>query len=517
MPAITALPPSVDLAALRPSLKTSVVKMQNAGVSVSCILSFIQQYNLIAGGSTGIIAESDIEPVLDVPTLDALSPSRDAAQAAALLQKTVMLKLNGGLGTGMGLHDAKSLLPVRQSVSHSPKKTAKTTSKNFLDFIIQQVLYFRENGSPHLRFMLMDSFSTSDSTRAYLEEHYGIASLFKDPLPPVDGAPAAGRDYFTEEVELLQNQVPKIRQDTLEPAEWPADSKCEWAPPGHGDLYTALYGSGKLAALLAAGYEYLFVSNGDNLGATLDERIVSHMRDQKIDFLMEVCERTESDRKGGHLARQRQRDSRLLLRESAQCAREDEASFQDITKYKYFNTNNLWIHLPALQAQLEQHDGALPLPVIRNEKTVDPSNKKSYKVYQLETAMGAAIAHFDSAAALVVPRTRFAPVKTCGDLLALRSDAYIETADARLILAPARHGKPPTIQLDNDYYKFISGFEQLIEGGVPSLIGCNALAVKGPVRFEAGVVIKGKVRIENTDTEKVKVIEKGRVLDNETI
>ena len=107
------------------------------------------------------------------------------------------------------------------------------------------------------------------------------------------------------------------------------------------------------------------------------------------------------------------------------CADEDEAAFQDVTKHRFFNTNNLWIRLDKLKEIIDKNGGFIPLPMIKNKKTVDPKDDTSQKVVQLETAMGAAIECFEGATAIVVPRTRFAPVKKCNDLLLLRSDAYI--------------------------------------------------------------------------------------------
>lgn len=118
----------------------------------------------------------------------------------------------------------------------------------------------------------------------------------------------------------------------------------EWCPPGHGDLYAALLGSGKLDALLEEGIKYMFVSNSDNLGATLDTQLLKYFADSGAPFMMECCERTANDKKGGHLA-VRKADSQLILREAAQCPDEDEDKFQDISTHKYFNTNNLWIDL----------------------------------------------------------------------------------------------------------------------------------------------------------------------------
>merc|ERR1712117_258372 len=160
-----------------------------------------------------------------------------------------------------------------------------------------------------------------------------------------------------------------------------------------------------------------------------------------------------------------------------------------------FNTNNLWVDLVALKAIFEKHDGSIPLPVMKNSKTVDPRDKKSTKVLQLETAMGAAISCFPGAKALVIPRSRFAPVKTTGDLFVLRSDAYVLTPDHRITLQQARQGVPPTIKLD-DRYKFVDAMEKLIPEGPPSLINCTKLVVEGNVVFHKDVIIRGAVTIK---------------------
>ena len=347
-----------------------------------------------------------------LPTLEEIR-GKTAGDVPALLKQTVVLKLNGGLGTGMGLDKAKSLLKVKGE-------------NTFLDFIAQQVEHLRTTHGAQIKFMLMNSFSTSEDTLALLAER----------------APALRAE---EGLELLQNKAPKVDAATLQPATWPKDPSQEWCPPGHGDLYAAL-ANGTLDKLLAEGYLYMFVSNSDNLGATLDTDLLTYFAGGNAPFVMEVCERTESDKKGGHLCL---KDGALLLRESAQCAKEDEAAFQvcfdgarayactpevrhtslnlisqDIGKHRYFNTNNLWVKLDALKQLIDSNNGAVPLPLIKNGKTVDPRDASSPKVWQLETAMGAAIECFKGASAVVVPRERFAPVKTCNDLLAVRSDAY---------------------------------------------------------------------------------------------
>jgi len=298
-----------------------------------------------------------------------------------------------------------------------------------------------------------------------------------------------------DNLEFVQNKAPKVTAADMTPATWEPDKGHEWCPPGHGDLYPAMLGSGTLDKLLAKGFKYMFVSNSDNLGATMDLKLLTHFVSTKAPFMMEVATRTDADKKGGHLAKD-SKTGGLLLRESAQCPEEDEKAFQDVTKYKFFNTNNLWVDLVALKAIFEKNGGSIPLPVMKNSKTVDPRDKKSTPVLQLETAMGAAIGCFEGAAAIVIPRERFAPVKTTSDLLALRSDAYKVTEDFRIVLAPERGGIPPNVKLDGRY-KFVDALDKLIPEGAPSMVGCKSLTVEGDVAFAKGVVFTGQVTVKN--------------------
>merc|ERR1719487_21625 len=352
-------------------------KMKGEGLNDAAIGAFKYNLGVLTSGANLMIPETDLEPVDSLPDYEALSE-----EDAALLKSTVMVKLNGGLGTGMGLEKAKSLLPLKDG-------------NTFLDFIANQVIDMRDKAGVPLAFMLMNSFATSADTLEYLSKYKTLKS---------DGL----------ELEFQQNKAPKVTEKDLSPADWPTKPDCEWCPPGHGDLYPALLGTGTLKALLAHGYKYMFVSNSDNLGATMDLKLLTWFAKSGAPFAMECAARTEADKKGGHLAKGR---GGLLLRESAQCPDADEAKFQDVTRHKFFNTNNLWINLEALKASFEKFGGMLPLPVISNSKTVDPRDKKSTKVLQLETSMGAAIECFPGAQAILIPRSRFAPVKTTGDLM----------------------------------------------------------------------------------------------------
>lgn len=434
-------------------------KMQSAGVPATATRAFQHSYESLRAGDTGLIPEESIRPIDALPRLEDLQSQ--AAPNPALLSKAAIIKLNGGLGTSMGLERAKSLLKVKEDLT-------------FLDFIVRQILHLRERYDCPLSFVLMNSFSTSQDTLEFLRKY------------PQLGEP--------EKLQLMQSQAPKVDAKTLQPVSWPAAPDLEWCPPGHGDIYPSLLGSGLLDRWLAEGREYLFVSNSDNLGANLDLRVLSYFAESGKPFVMEVAERTASDSKGGHLAA---KGERLLLRESAQCPKKDEATFQDIRKHRFFNTNNLWIRLDALKRLLGERDGFIPLPLIKNQKTVDPRDPNSTAVLQLETAMGAAIECFANAGALVVPRSRFAPVKTTADLLALRSDAYAITDDWRIVLERAPGEPPPAISLDPAHYKLVDQLDHAVAKGVPSLKGCTQLTVRGPLLLSSKNVFQGKVSVTN--------------------
>ncbi|CAM9253118.1 unnamed protein product [Choristocarpus tenellus] len=448
-------------------------KMVAENMNTAAILAFKNSYAALSSGSSGMIAEASIDPAAGVPYLDGDIKGK-VSGGEEYLPKTVVLKLNGGLGTSMGLDKAKSLLLVKGE-------------DTFLDLTAKQVIKMREMFESDVRFMLMNSFSTSEDTLAFLQKY---PQLVNDP-----------------NLELVQNKVPKVNAETLEPAVWEANPAKEWCPPGHGDLYAALSGSGKLDQLLADGVKYMFVSNSDNLGATLDLDLLAYFATSEKPFLMECCERTESDKKGGHLA-VRKADNQFILRESAQCAGEDEAAFQDVTKHKFFNTNNLWVRLDKLKEAIDASGGLIPLAMIKNAKTVDPQDDTSTKarnmqhiVFQLETAMGAAIECFPGAGAVAVPRTRFAPVKKCNDLFLLRSDAYVINENFNIVLAPERNGVAPVISLDSKRYKLVQQLDAAVASGVPSLIDCERLTIKGYVNIPAGVSFKGVCSITNGSGE----------------
>jgi len=432
-------------------------KMRAEGLPEPAIRCFAHYYGELAGGSGGTLSRREIGPVESVENADDLGDRAAAGHEA--LARTVVIKLNGGLGTTMGMRRAKSLLSVREELS-------------FLDVIARQVLHLRHTHGSRVPLLLMNSFRTRDDTLEALAKYPDLAG----DLP----------------LDFLQHKVPRVAAADLGPVRWPADPELEWCPPGHGDLYLALDTSGVLERLLDAGFRTAFVSNADNLGASLDLDILGWFAGERLPFAMEVCDRTPAHRKGGHLARRH--GGGLVLREIAQCPEDELESFQDVSLYRYFNTNNLWVDLEALAGALRESGDVLPLPMIRNEKRVDPAAPGSPKAIQLETAMGAAISVFPGARALRVSEDRFAPVKTTGDLLAVASDAFMLTEEWRVVPTPGRTGHL-LVDLDPAHYAHVDQLDARFPAGPPSLLDCRRLEVRGDVRFGAAVRCRGEVKL----------------------
>jgi UTP--glucose-1-phosphate uridylyltransferase len=438
------------------SVDAVLAKAEAGGVHGAELATLRRRLHQLSEQQSGLLPGEDLEPLADLPSLDEL-PEPSAERAREVLDQVVIVKLNGGLGTSMGLSGAKSLIEVKAGMT-------------FLDVIATQVLALRRrHEGVRLPLLLMDSKTTQGPSLELLRRR-GVE---------VPGLP----------LDFLQGREPKIRSDDHFPAEWPADPELEWCPPGHGDIYPALEASGTLDTLLGAGLRYAFVSNSDNLGAIADVRIAAWFAGEQVPFALEATRGTAADRKGGHLASYQ---GHIVLRETAQVPDGDD-SFSDVERWRWYNTNNVWVDLRALK-DLQASDQAAPnLPLIVNRKTVDPRDSSSTPVIQLESAMGAAIGSIPGARALQVPRTRFAPVKTTDDLLVVRSDAYDLTPDGEM--KPAYEGVGPVVSLDKDYYRLLPEFDKRFPSGPPSLRRCRRLRVEGDVTFGADVVIIGDVRL----------------------
>lgn len=467
---------TIDKDAFQANFRAFALKMEAQGLSPLVVNIFKNYYAQLISGDLGKLSEADVLPVADeeVVPYESLEPYADAGRAA--MRQAVVIKLNGGLGTSMGLEKAKSLIAVKDGLS-------------FLEIILRQIEDLRESFGASLPLVLMNSFKTHVDSMLQVE-------FFDN---GETGLPLA----------FVQNKFPKVLQKNYMPAFWPTNPELEWNPPGHGDIYTSLVSSGMLALLLKKGIVYAFISNSDNLGAVMDPRLLGYLAAENLPFVMETATRTQADKKGGHLTRLK-RNGRLALREIAQCPDDELDQFADIDKHRYFNTNSLWINLRALdQIFVTRH--MMPLDMIVNPKTLDPRDPESPPVFQIETAMGGAVGAFEGARAVLTPRSRFAPVKTTSDLLLVMSDLYRLTPEHHV--TPVTPDAPlPKVSLDPKYYKKIDEFGQRFPHGAPSLTDCASFVVEGNVKFDKQIVARGDVHIKNTSPTQV-LIPKGALLE----
>jgi len=304
-------------------------------------------------------------------------PFPDNTTVENIGKKICMIKLNGGLGTTMGCTGPKSMLKVKHDLT-------------FMDIILEQ-----NNLTLDTPLVLMNSFYTNDQTEFFLKNNQHKHNI----------------DITT----FCQNKFPRIIKDTNQYHE-SSDNIDYFYPPGHGDLLQSLNDTRVLKKIIDQGIEYLFISNIDNLGGTLDYKIASQLVNSDIDFAIELTPKTELDIKGGTLIKY---DGKYKMFEVAQCPPEKLSEFMSIDKFKYFNTNNIWIKVSSITKLLETNYTD-SIDLIINPKKL----KDGRECIQLEYAIGSMVKFFDKVVCFNVSRDRFIPVKTNNDLELLRSDKY---------------------------------------------------------------------------------------------
>jgi UTP--glucose-1-phosphate uridylyltransferase len=454
------------------NLKTAVAGLDQ--ISENEKSGFINLVSRYLSGEAQHVEWSKIQTPTDevVVPYDTLAPTpAGASEIKNLLDKLVVLKLNGGLGTTMGCTGPKSVIEVREGLT-------------FLDLIVKQIENLNSKYGSNVPLLLMNSFNTHDDTQKIIEKY---------------------QNHNIEIHTFNQSQYPRLVADDFLPLPSKGNTgKDGWYPPGHGDVFPSLSNSGKLDALLSQGKEYVFVANSDNLGAIVDLKILNHLVEHKNEYCMEVTPKTLADVKGGTLISY---EGRVQLLEIAQVPDEHVGEFKSIEKFKIFNTNNLWVNLSAIKRLVEAD--ALKMEIIPNPKEVD-----GVKVLQLETAAGAAIRFFDKAIGINVPRSRFLPVKATSDLLLVQSDLYT-LEDGSVIRNTARtNPENPSIELGPEFKKvsnFLSRFKS-----IPSIVELDSLKVAGDVWFGAGVILKGKVSIVAKSGVKLEIPD-GAVIANKEI
>jgi len=389
-----------------------------------------------------------------------------------ILNKLAVLKLNGGLGTTMGCVGPKSVIEVREGMT-------------FLDLSVRQIEHLNSEYNVNVPFILMNSFNTDDDTARIIQK------------------------YQNHNINILtfnQSRYPRVNRESLLPLPRDATSdKSQWYPPGHGDVFDALHNSGLLDKLIAAGKEYIFVSNVDNLGAVVDLNIFQTMIDTQAEYLMEVTDKTKADVKGGTII---DYQGQVRLLEVAQVPKEHIDEFKSIKRFSIFNTNNIWMNLKAVKRVVENDE--LSLEIIVNNKKTDNGEA----VIQLETAIGAAIKHFRNAVGMNVPRSRFLPVKSCSDLLLIKSGLY-NLSHGVLTMDPSRQVQgTPVIKLGRHFTK-VTAFESRFRS-IPDISDLDHLTIEGAVVIGKRVKLSGTVIIVATEGNSIEIPD-GSILENKLI
>lgn len=401
----------------------------------------------------------------------------DMSSIRTLLDKLVVLKLNGGLGTTMGCVGPKSIIEVREG-------------HTFLDLSVRQIEHLNRKYGVNVPFVLMNSFNTDDDTSRIIKKYEG---------------------HNVDIITFNQSRYPRISKESLLPIPRTYNSSIsEWYPPGHGDLFEALSNSGLLNKLLSQGKEILFVSNIDNLGAVVDLNILQYMVDNDSEYIMELTDKTKADIKGGTII---DYEGSIRLLEIAQVPLQHVEEFKSIEKFKYFNTNNIWLNLPSVKRVIDNNE--LALEIIPNYKILssDTNGNNDISVIQLETAVGSAIHYFKNARGINVPRCRFLPVKTCSDLFLVKSDLY-SLKHGQLIMDETRFGGTPLIKLGN-HFKKVSDFQKRIPY-IPKILELDHLTMTGAINLGRNVVLKGTVIIVASDGQSID-IPNGSVLENTVV
>lgn len=423
----------------------------------------------------------DISP----PPQEMIKPHKELrevpeAEISKLLDKLVVLKLNGGLGTSMGCTGPKSVITVRNEFT-------------FLDMQVQQIAYLNNKYNVDIPLVLMNSFNTHDheDTEKVLRKYTSInvrICTFKQSMYP---------RIYKESFRVVAHKID-------------VDDLPSWYPPGHGDMYRSFYNSGLCEQFLSEGKDFVFCSNIDNLGATVDMPILNFLiesskSEKPCEFIMEVTNKTRADVKGGTLIKY---EEKLRLLEMAQVPKENVEEFKSVNKFRIFNTNNLWMKLSAIKRLVSNN--AIHMEIIPNHKVLDNGRK----IIQIETAIGAAIKCFDHSVGINVSRRRFLPVKSCSDLMLIMSNLY-NMEYGTLSMSPRRQFQStPIVNLGTSFKKvkdYLSRFET-----IPDIMELDHLTVSGDVTFGSNVTLKGTVIIIANHGERID-IPSGSILENKIV
>uniref|UniRef100_H3AA09 UTP--glucose-1-phosphate uridylyltransferase n=1 Tax=Latimeria chalumnae TaxID=7897 RepID=H3AA09_LATCH len=396
---------------------------------------------------------------------------------SSLLKKLVVLKLNEGLGNDLGCKGPKSLICVRNE-------------STLLDLTVQQIENLNNLHRSDIPLVLMNSSDTQEATKKILQEYA----------------------HSTVHIHTFnQSSYPWVNKESMHSkAEGWSTSKKEtekWCPPRHCDIYTSFCHSGLLQQFLSEGKKYVFISNGDNIGATIDLHILNYLLNHTIngkhcEFLVEVIDKIHADLKDRKLIQ----DEKKL--KDTQVPKVHMEDFTVAPEFKFFNTSNLWISLEALQRVHERE--TVQAPSLGDSVAINQGKNE----IQLKKAIGMSIKSFDNAVGINVPHTRFLPINTTSDLLLVMSNLYCLEQGCLHLNEKREFKTVPLVKLGTFFSK-VQDFLQRFES-IPDLLELDHLTVSGDVTFGKDVILKGTVIIIANHGERIDIPPRS-ILENKIV
>lgn len=400
------------------------------------------------------------DEILVVPYDSLASISEDIAETKKLLDKLVVVKFNGALGTNMGFSGPKSAIEVKNNLTP-------------LDLMVDQVESLNSKYGCNVPLLLMDTAETQDHVQKVLEK------------------------YSNSKVDIHSLS---LSQQTHEKSFEGHSRKDKLYPSSdHSVVFLSLMKSGTLDLLLVQGKEYALVVDSDNVAAVADPKIFNHLIQNQIEYCMEVAPVPSID-----------------LRNSLINLRPGKFQLVDITqnptkqsggKFKFINTRSMWVNLRAIKRLIDTDE--LKIENFSSSKEVNDD-----QIISRGTGADSAIQFFDHTIGINVAQSRYLPVNSTSDLLLLQSDLY--TADEGILVQnPARDNPAnPSIELGPEFEK-VNDFQSRFKS-IPSIINLDSLKVEGDVWFGAGITLKGKVSIVAKPGMKLEIPD-GIVLENKEI
>ncbi|WMV10962.1 hypothetical protein MTR67_004347 [Solanum verrucosum] len=314
--------------------------------------------------------------------------SEDATETKQLLDKLVVLKFNGNLGSDMGFSGPKSALEVCNGLT-------------CLDLVVNHIESINSKYGCNIPLLMMNTPSTHDGIMKVLEKH-----------------PNKNIHTFTQS----QRQQENI-EDMSEPRTLNKSSAQEKLYPSNLlEVFLSLNSSGKLEPLISQGKEYFLLLQSENVAEVVDPKILNHLIKNSIEHCVEVMPTTS----GTEETSLPPQEGRIQSFKDLHCMMNLIFLFFIVrgpkSKEHVKSINTMWMSMSCVERLLQRNDLGFT------------SSK-----------------FFDRAFAIDTPWSRYLPVERTSDLLILQSDLYTSVEGTLVRNAARANPKDPSIELGPEF------------------------------------------------------------------